>query len=446
MAKVAPFKALRFNNDLIPDLGKAVCPPYDVINEEQQEGFYQASPHNIIRVELNKTQKSDGLEENRYTRSASHLKSWIDSGVLKPEPSPCFYLAQTEYVDDKGSQRTRTGFFCLLKVEDFSTGVVLPHEKTFTGHKEDRFKLTEATSSNISPIFAVFPDEGNLVETALQEARPKKAAEDFIDPMGLKQKLHAVCDQEALDKVRKLMSDKVIFIADGHHRYETALAYRDHMRKLHPEAGPEAPFEYVLVYLVGMSDPGLTIFPCHRVLPKLHGFNARDFLLHAQNYFDHSELPLVQDAKADKAAVTEALAKAGEKGNSLGLVSAESDKAYILTLKKGAPVEWDGISPTLQGLDVVVLTHVVLEKILGMDDTVRDHTHSIEYVSDMAQVIEQVRSQKARTAFLVNPTRMEQVKAVAKAGEIMPRKATYFYPKVLTGLVIYHMPTQGEVK
>ena len=396
-------------------------------------------------MELNKTRPEDGPEQNRYTRSAAHLKTWMDSGVLKPEPAPCFYLAQTEYTDAEGTPRTRTGFFCLLKVEDFSTGVVLPHEKTFSGHKEDRFKLTDAAKANISPIFAVFPDEGNLVEKTLQEAGPAKPAEEFIGPMGLKQRLFAVCDKGALDQVRKLMSDKVIFIADGHHRYETALAYRDHMRKLNPDAGPDAPFEYVLVYLVGMSDPGLTIFPCHRVLPQLHGFSARDFLLHSQKYFDHSKLKLSGDVKADKAAVTEALAKAGEKGNSLGLVSAESESAYILTMKDNAPVEWDGISPTLQSLDVVVLTHVVLEKILGMDDTVRDHTHSIEYVSDMAQVIEQVRGQKARAAFLVNPTRMEQVKAVAKAGEIMPRKATYFYPKVLTGLVIYHMPTQGQV-
>jgi uncharacterized protein (DUF1015 family) len=256
--------------------------------------------------------------------------------------------------------------------------------------------------------------------------------------MGLPQKLYRVTDPRACQRVEELMSDKVIFIADGHHRYETALNYRNYMRQLHPEAGPEASFNYTLTYLCSMSDPGLTIFACHRMVPRLDGFGAQDFLALAKPYFEVREMPLNGDLEAAKAEITAALAELDEKRNSMGMVSHDSDKAYLLTLKPG--VMDNAISPDMEGplsrLDVVILTHLVLEKILGLDNTARDQEHTIRYVADMIQVLDEVKSGRAHLAFLLNPTKVEQVQDVAKAGLIMPRKATYFYPKVLTGLVI----------
>lgn len=447
MAVVAPFRALRYDTEKVGDMTKVVSPPYDVINPDEQENYYQAEPHNIIRLELNKTRPTDDRQENRYTRAAAHLENWIEQGALAADPQPAFYISQTSYVDAKGQPRVRSGFFTLLKVEDFSKGVILPHEKTFTGHKEDRLQLTKATQANVSPIFALYPDEDNLVQAALSGAKQVQPVEDFVDPMGLPQKLFKVEDPEAVKRVQELMADKRIFIADGHHRYETAINYRNYMREQNPQAGPDAPFNFVLAYLCSMSDPGLTIFPCHRVLPVMGGFAARDFLLQAGRYFDYQELPLNQDLEADRDRITSQLAQAQENGNSLGLISAESDSAYILTLKKDAlnGFDWADQAGLLQTLDVVVLTKLVLEHVLGFDENFRDQVHTIEYVSDMVDVMSRVRSGQARAAFLLNPTRVEQVEGVAKAGLIMPRKATYFYPKVLTGLVLYHMGMQGEI-
>jgi len=354
------------------------------------------------------------------------------------EELPCFYLAETVYTDAEGNQRVRRGFFTLLQVSDTRERKVLPHEKTFTAHKEDRFKLTKAVQANISPIFALYPDDLNEIMTTLDQAKEGEPINDFVDPMGLPQRLYRVSDPAACRRVKELMADKVIFIADGHHRYETAINYRNYMRELHPEAGPEASFNYTLTYLCSMSDPGLTIFACHRVLPRFSGFGAEDFLALAKPYFEVREVPLEGQVDQAKARITAALAELDEKSNSLGLISHDSDKAYLLTLKPGVMASESGpdVEGPLASLDVVVLTHLVLEKILGLDNTARDQEHTILYLADMNYVLAEVKSGRAQLAFLLNPTKVEQVQDVAQAGLIMPRKATYFYPKVLTGLVI----------
>ncbi|KIX10890.1 DUF1015 domain-containing protein [Dethiosulfatarculus sandiegensis] len=438
MAVVAPFRALRYDSRNIAGMAEVVAPPYDVVNDEQQQALYDAEPHNIIRLELNKSRDNDLPGQDGYTRAASHLLNWVEEGVLARDQKPAFYINETTYRGVNGETLVRKGFMTLLRLEDFANGVVLPHERTFTGHKEDRLRLLKATSTNISPIFALYPDEENQVHTTLENARVKESLADFTDSAGLKQSLYRVEETEALKQVQKLMADKVIFIADGHHRYETALNYRNYMREQNPKAPGHASFNYVMVYLCSMSDPGLTVFPCHRVLTHLHGFAARDFLLHAQRYFDYREMDLSGDSAKDKQAVTEALARTGEKGRGFGMVSAESDKAYILELKPGAVDDpaWKELPRELRDLDVVVLTEVILDRVLGLDANARDKEHTIEYVADMAQVLDQTRSGKSRVGFLVNPTRVEQVQAVAKSGLVMPRKTTFFYPKVITGLTM----------
>ncbi len=438
MPVVAPFRALRYNPGKIANLADVVTPPYDVIDPRQQEAFYAADPHNIIRVELNKKRDSDRRGDDRYSRSARHFARWREQKVLIREDAPCFYLSETTYQDAEGKQKVRRGFFTLLRVTDPRERKVLPHEKTFTAHREDRFQLTKAVQANISPIFALYPDHLNQVMAVLDQAREPEPINDFIDPLGLPQKLYRVSDPQACRRVEQLMEDKVIFIADGHHRYETALNYRNYMRRLHPEAGPEASFNYTLTYLCSMSDPGLTIFACHRMIPRLDGFAAQDFLALAKPYFEVREMPLNGDLEAAKAEITAALAELDEKRNSMGLVSHDSDKAYLLTLRPG--VMDKQTDPEMKGplgrLDVVILTHLVLEKILGLDNTARDQEHTILYLADMGQVLSEVKNGRAHLAFLLNPTKVEQVQDVAEAGLIMPRKATYFYPKVLTGLVI----------
>lgn len=438
MAVVAPFRALRYNPERIADISVVVTPPYDVISHSGQERYYAAHPNNVIRLELNKQRPEDDATDNRYTRAAEHLRKWRESGVLVRDEAPAFYVSETTYTDAEGVQRVRRGFFTLLRVEDFEKRIVLPHEKTFTGHKEDRLKLTKATGANVSPIFALYPDDDNLVQQTLNEFRQAESLNDIVDPQGLVQRLYAVTDLEACRRVARLMADKVIFIADGHHRYETAINYRNYMLEKHPEAGPDASFNFVLTYLCSMSDPGLTVFACHRVVHKLDFFDAENFLSLAKDYFEAEELPFGPSDPGAKERLTAALAEAGGKAPSLGLAAHQCDKLYLLTLRPGvmeaeAGLDVDG---PLRSLDVVVLTRMVLEKILGMDNSYRDLIHIIGYDSDMGGILEDVNHGRSQLAFLLNPTKVSQVQAVAEAQLIMPRKSTYFYPKVLTGLVI----------
>jgi uncharacterized protein (DUF1015 family) len=447
MAEVAPFKALRYHHSNITDMSKVVTPPYDVISSEQQERFYQLEPHNIIRLELNQTRPTDTVDDSCYTRAAAHLRSWMAGGVLMRDSQPAFYVSETTYTDLNGETKVRTGFFTLLRVEDFSSGVVLPHEKTFTGHREDRVKLIKATSTNISPIFALYPDKSNQIQSLLGQARQASPLADFTDPMGLGQKLFAVDDPQAQQQVIKLMADKAVFIADGHHRYETALEYRDFMQGKHPQAGPQAAFNYVMVYLCSMSDPGLTVFPCHRLVPQLDGFTSQDFLLHAQDFFEWEEIPVEGNVPLAQERLLQCLDNAGQRGRSFGLVSTEGSAFYVFTLKNGTVSDsaWRNTPEPLRDLDVVMLTEVVLDRILGLDNLARDQIHTIQYLSDTEQVISQVRAGRARVGFMLNPTRVQQVEAVARAGLIMPRKSTYFYPKVLTGLTLNLVDPQEEI-
>ncbi len=447
MAVVAPFRALRYNLDKIAGMDKVVTPPYDVINAKQQDGFYNSEPHNIIRLELNRKRDTDNSTDNRYTRATAHLQNWMESGVLARDDQPAFYVSETYYKDSDGTPKVRRGYFTLLRVEEFEKGVVLPHEKTFSEHKEDRLALIKQCRTNISPIFALFPDDGNEVMAALETGMSSEPDYDFNDPMGLRQKLYAVTDASACCQVAKLMADKVVFIADGHHRYETALNYRNHMRQQYPDAGPNAAFEYVMVYLCSMSDPGLTVFACHRAVPQLGGFAARDFLHLASDYFNITEFAAPGQLGEKSAEFVEALEKAGQQAPSIGLAAQDSDKLYILSLKDGAMDDESG--PDVQGplgdLDVAVLTRMILEKLLGMDNNARDMAHLISYNSDLGDVLSQIQSGDYRVAFLLNPTKVEQVKAVAEAGLIMPRKSTFFYPKVLTGLTMNHIVPEEQI-
>ncbi len=438
MAEVAPFRAVRYNQDKIKSLTKVVIPPYDVIKPEEQEAFYRAEPHNFIRLELNKVQETDTGQDNIYTRAAKHFEDWLAEGALIRDERPAFYINESTYLDADGQTKTRKGFLTLLKVEDFANGVVLPHEKTFTGHKEDRLKLTKAARANLSPVFALYPDEENQVQRALESARVPTPLADFTDSAGLTQRLYAVNDTQACQAVQRLMLDKVIFIADGHHRYETAINYRNYMCEQHPEAGEAAAFNYVMVYLCSMSDPGLTVFPCHRMLPYLGGFDARDFLALAKNWFNYQEIPIKGDPAQARLQLAQALAAAGAKRPSIGLASTDSDSYYVLSLKVGmrrtGPLQ--NVEPALRDLDVVVLSDLVLEHILGLDNLATDQLHTIKYVSNLAEVLDEVASGRARVVFLMNPTKVSQVEAIAKQGLIMPRKSTYFYPKVSAGLTV----------
>lgn len=438
MARVAPFRGLRYQVESHDQLAALVTPPYDVINQAQQDELYDNSPHNIIRLELNRPEPGDNEANNVYTRARDFLQQWLQQGILKEEDKPTIYINETTFTDGNGQRRTRCGFFARLRLEEFSKGIVLPHERTFSGHKEDRLKLIKATKTNISPIMTLYPDPNNSVQAVFNQGKPRLLAE-FTDPAGWHQRLLAMDDPEAVAKVQELMEPKVVYIADGHHRYETGLNYRNYVLHQQPEAfDEEAPYNYVLAYMCSMSDPGMTVFASHRVMPKWDRLDLPELLSRLDDYFLIEEYPLSDDLTKATEDIRLHLNRAGECTPAYALMVKNQPNYWVFLLKKDAlkRATMQESEPMLKCLDTVILTELVLSQGLGLSAQDYDQVGLIEYVSGLSKTTAMVAEGHADMAFMLNPTKVEQVQAVAQRGLIMPRKSTYFYPKILTGLVL----------
>ena len=435
MADIAPFCGLRYNTEKISDLAQVVIPPYDVISPEEQELFHRLSPYNMVRLELGQKLPGDTEADNPHTRAASCLGRWIDEGIFQRDKSPALYYSEVDYTIPGGERRTRRGFVCALRLEEFGAGNVLPHEKTFSAVKAERLGLMKAGRANLSPVFAVYSDPGNGVDSALRGGRGAEPAERFVDAKGLTHRLWPVTDPEIIQTVQAAMTGKVVYIADGHHRYETALNYRNLQRSLHPEAGSDAAFEYVMMYLSCMNHEGLTILPTHRLLKDFGGVAPEEFARRAEAFFEVSRFD-GSNGGAD-AWMTELEAGAARRETVIGFCHADTDAAYILKVKQeSASAYLDGVPEILANLDVVVLDRVILQGMLGLSESFLADSNNIHFKHDAVESLEAVRSGNYKAGFILNSTRIDQVQGVAGAGLIMPHKSTYFYPKVGSGLVV----------
>jgi uncharacterized protein (DUF1015 family) len=437
MAVIAPFRALRYNTRIIADLGQVVIPPYDVIGEEEQKRFHQKHPFNMIRLDLGETLPGDDDHENAHSRAAAYLKEWQEQGVLIREVEPCIYPHELDY-EVLGERRTRKGFFALLRLEELCGGCVRPHEKTFQGVKDERLRLMKACSAQLSPIFSLYADpEGRLDEIVGSEAHRVPCA-SFSDHNGMPHRLFRISDADRVRRIREFLADKDIFIADGHHRYETALAYRDWMRARHPEASPEAAFNYVLVYLSSMDDPGLTILPTHRLLPHVDPELGARLLDHPGPYFQVQAYELSDAGIGSwRGALEEAAAR---KETAVGLAVRGHDRCYLLRGSRQALRDFlarKGFPDVLQDLDVMAVDHVILRGLLGLDEESLHDAANIRFSHDALAALKEVVEGRVALAFFLNPTRIDQVREVAGSGNTMPHKATYFYPKVISGLLIH---------
>ncbi|MDR1397234.1 MAG: DUF1015 domain-containing protein [Desulfarculales bacterium] len=438
MAAVEPFRGLRYQINEDKELARLVTPPYDVISQARQNCLYENHPNNIIRLELNRPEPGDSEDSNIYTRAARFLREWTAAGILKTEEKPSLYINETTFTDAGGQTLTRRGFFARLRLEEFASGIVLPHERTFSGHKEDRLKLIKETKTNISPIMALYPDPSNQVQAIFRQSAARHLAE-FDDPAGWHQHLLAVDEPEAIAAIQEVMREKTIFIADGHHRYETGLNYRRYVREQNPALfDAAAPCNYILTYLCSMSDPGLTVFASHRVLPQWKDFSLSDFQARLEPFFAVSQYPLSGNGEKDTEFLREKLHQAGKEGVAFGFMAKGRPHFWLMTLKDKAleKAAMQESEPALQSLDVVILSELVLNRGLGLSTGDYDKINLIEYISGLTKAVQAMNSGRADLAFFLNPTKIEQVRAVAEKGLIMPRKSTYFYPKVLTGLVM----------
>ncbi|MBO8167775.1 MAG: DUF1015 domain-containing protein [Thermoanaerobacteraceae bacterium] len=425
MAAIVPIKGLRYNQNKITNIADVLTPPYDVIDPVAQQLFYDRHPYNIIRLELGKTYADDDTNNNRYTRAAKTFRQWWENGILVQDDKPSIYLYQQQFtVQDK--TYTRTGFICGLQCEEYAPGAVLPHEETLPKAKEDRKKLMEACHANFSCIFGLYDEPEMKVQSLLLAAcKGKKPDYAITDGQNVTHLLWAIQDQELIAEVQRILADKTVYIADGHHRYETALAHAEEMRAL---GNPG--YEHVMVTLVNLHDEGLVILPTHRLLKNIPELNMEQLLHSVADYFEIEKIAATEHGVEERLSSTRQTSFVLYPGG---------EEAYQLTLKGSCKPETlhghDKSVPWRQ-LDVSILHSLILEKHLGIGSAQRASGKYLAYTRDAQEALTKVQSGEYQLAVFMKPTKVEQVIAVAAAGDKMPQKSTYFYPKLITGLVI----------
>ena len=449
MAIIAPFRGLTYNFKKLGDMSKLMAPPYDVIDERQQEEYYNAHPNNVIRLILGKKRNNDSDSDNRYTRSAQEMKKWEQEDILVRSDKPAMYLTAHDYDLGNGKgRRTRWGLIALVRIEEDGSNVILPHEKTFSAHKDDRLRLMKACNAQLSQIFGLYDDSDKIISDVCSEIsnRGPDVSFDFKD--GTSHRMWTIKDKVFFKKVADAMKDKSIFIADGHHRYETSRNFRDLMRKKYGTADGDKAYDYVMMYLSDMNDKGLTIMPTHRLIKEYEAFDKDAFFNRARQYFSIDEMNVPNMCAGDRfLEFGKALEGKGRENTALGFYYYKSDKYYILSLLPGAmDKEEEALHPSLKKLDVIVLTRLLLNNCLGFSMEDMDNPELIRYISDMDDSISLVESGDCRIGFLLNPTKIDQVKEVAGEFLIMPRKSTFFYPKVISGLVINEIDPYEKIK
>ena len=428
MAHISAFRALRYNPQRVK-LAEVATQPYDKITPAMQDGYYAASPHNLVRIILGKHDAKDRPGDNVYTRAADYLRDWRQRGILHEDDKPSIYPYRQRFkIPGTATERERTGFIALGRIEDYSAGVVFRHEQTLSKPKADRLELLQATRAHFGQIFMLYSDPGGENDGALPTASAPEV--DFTDEYGVQQQVWQISDLQVIETVVSQMRDKKLIIADGHHRYETALNYRDEQRRT-KAADAHASSEFVMMTFIRMESPGLVVLPTHRVVHGLASFSADSLHDQARRYFSVEEVdPSINAVRAQVI-----LREAGRMGTTLLAVTA--DRAFLLDKLFAPPDLFAGLSLRQQSLDVVQLHRCMLERVLGISEEAIRNQQNIRYIRDAGEALAMVRQQGANVAFLMNPARIEQVRDIAFAGEVMPQKSTDFYPKLLSGLAIY---------
>lgn len=451
MARVAPFRGLRYNQEKIDTLESVVSPPYDVIDQQAQNALSQKHPHNMIHLDLMKSVNVESLTDARYEKAKETFESWQQQSILIRDPQPAMYLYYTEYRIPSGEKRIRKGLLALAGLAEFSEGIVKPHEKTFRGVTTDRLRLIDACQAHFSPIFSLYSDPQGEILALLESARPLTPLCSVSDQDGCIHTIWAVTETQALARIQEIFAAKALYIADGHHRYTTSLQLRALMRERLGTVGPESPYDYTMMYLCGMEDEGLSVLPTHRLVRIPTPTAADQLVAQLEQGFVVEEIA----GGSREVLVSEVLARMdeNEKGTVFGLYHPSEDRCFLLTLIDGVMKEkCSGKQPeTLQRLDVVVLSDLVLESLLGLSHAQCEEQGLISYYPDPDEALDKAVKESAATdmepvLFLMNPTLVEQVRQVADENLIMPHKSTYFYPKALTGLLLNKLVPEEKIQ
>ncbi len=439
MAEIKPLRGIRYDDQKFAgELGDLLAPPYDVIDDAEQAALYAKHPNNVVRLDLNQIRPEDHAEDNRYTRSRRHLMDWLAQGVLKVESDAALYVHDQEFDDGKGGRALRRGFIGRVRLAEYDEKIVLPHERTLRGPKVDRLELMKATEANLSQVFLLYSDPERAVDAALDAARGDEPAIDVTTPDGIRHRLWPVTDAAAISTVEAFFTDEALLIADGHHRYETALAYRDFRRGLAETGGPDAPYEFVTSFFVNMNDPGLLVFPTHRVLHSVEGFDAAALIATLTAHADF-DVRAWDAPVGDGGAILTELEGLGEEAPSFALLVPGQEGATIVRFVGGTDSEvFDAETPEeVRALDVAVLHEGIIDRLVGVDKAAQEAKTNLRYKKKLPEAItEWSETEGVQLVVLMNATPVEQVDRVCRGGGKMPQKSTYCYPKILSGLVI----------
>ncbi len=447
MALVQPFRAYRYNPNLAP-FEKVLTQPYDKISPAMQENYYRAHAHNLIAVEKGRVHQDENPQDNVYTRAASSLNRWIAENVVQQDAAPAFYAYTQEYgVPGTSLRRTRRGFIGLGKLEDYSAGVIFRHEYTLSGPKADRLELLRHTRTHTGQLFMLYSEPHCQVDSILEEVQSsERPVTELTDEYGVVHRLWSIDEAHRVSSIENSMAVQKLVIADGHHRYETSLNFRNENRSRAGKLVPHAPYEFSMMTFINTRSEGLTILPTHRVVANLRGFSWSSVRRYLEPWFA-TEVISFADAAERREATAKFLEElsAAKAQRAIGVYpapGADKPALYLLTLRPEADLSQilPGLSPLQSELDVVLLHQGILEPALGITPDAVASEANLSYEREASAALDAVDRGTAQVAFLLNPVDVDLVVRVATAGEVMPQKSTDFYPKLLSGITMYRIP------
>jgi uncharacterized protein (DUF1015 family) len=447
MAEIQPFRAFRYDPNRVK-LADVLTQPYDKISPAMQDGYYAKSPYNLVAIEKGREQPGDSPQDNVYTRAGKTIEQWIAEKILIQDSAPNLYVYSQEYlVPGTHTRKTRMGFIALGRVEDYDAHVVFRHERTLSAPKADRIELLRHTNAQTGQLFMLYNDASRSIDNVLEDLAHKSAPQEMQDEFGVTHKLWPVSDQASIGRIQSAMADKKLIIADGHHRYETALNLRDEGRAKRQQADRYAAHEFAMMTFINTHSRGLTILPTHRLIRNLAGFDFDKFRKTVGQYFDWYSYPFLNAAErvtayADFLKDFQGV-NHGRRGVGIypGTNASGGGAFYLFLLRRDADLETilPDISAAQRGLDVVLLHRLIIEKGLGISQDAVASEQNVGYKREMEGAILTVDKGEAQLALLLNPARVQQVADIALGGDVLPQKSTDFYPKLLSGVAIFKL-------
>lgn len=448
MACIAPLKGIRYNEKLIERWEDVITPPYDVISPAERDSFRRRSNYNFVHLDLPRDLGEDINGDAPYRNAAALFQEWLHSGLLVQDREPSIYYYELDYyLPSDDTIHTRKGFICLLKLEEFFSGSVYPHEKTFSRVKQDRLMLMQHCKAQFSPVFALYSDPSAYLAALFEKLEKPDPLIEFRDSHGMVHRVWKLSDSDRLKEIEEFFKDREIFIADGHHRYETALAYRNLKRsELGDLNDPRMPHEYCLIYLSAIESSGLTILPTHRMFVSFPVERWEGFLQRAGDFFKVEQFPYTGEGL--EAVRKELRSAVDERRTAFGCVCREKKSMTVLLGKTESIASFLrslGVASCFFDVDVVILDRLVFGELLNLPRVMLEDERILHFRHDMVEAFEALQKGDYSAGFFINPTRIDQVCRVAKSGHTMPHKATYFYPKVVSGLVLFSLDESERI-